>query len=130
MSSVDKGGFVKSSFSKSRFLKLVIIAFYFTFGTAVIIMTFGLFTRGSVNFDMIFNACFFIGALIICVALVMMFLPYRVIFEKLSDHSNVAERYREQRDQKNLRANEYIFVGIMVIMMTGLAQLIVWHIHT
>ena len=82
--------------------------------------------RWSINLDLIFNACFFVGALIICVALVIMIIPYRFLFDKLTDHSNIAERYREQREQKSKKANEFLFLGMSVIIITGIVQIFVW----
>ena len=87
---------------------------------------YGYFAQGSVSLNLIFNTCFFIGALIIMVALIVMFLPSRFLFDKLTDHSNLGERYREQRERKQEKANEFLFLGIWVILISGVLQVIIW----
>jgi hypothetical protein len=110
------------------FVKHIIVALLFVLGTAVIMIIFGLLTRRSVNFDLIFNACFFVGVLITGIALVIIFMPARLLLsDKLTDHSNIADRYRELRERKREKANEFLFLGITIIMISGLIQLIFWY---
>ena len=107
-------------------LKILVYALQFILATSVVMMIYGLAIKGSVSLDLIFNACFLVGAVIICVALVVMFMPSRILFDKLTDHTNFAERYREQRERKREKANEFLFLGVAVIIIAGLIQIIAW----
>ena len=125
-------GFEKSKFAQNKFIKTTVIALQFVLGLSVIMMIYGLLSKdplnpgNAINHDLIFNACFLLGAIIICIALVIRFIPSRLLFDKLTDHSNFAERYREQYEQKSEKSNEFLFLGIMVIIIAGILQIIVW----
>lgn len=110
----------------NKIVKIIFFSLQFILAAAVIMIIYGFFAGAAVNLDLIFNACFFIGALIICVALVIKFSPFRFFFDKLTDHSNFKERYWEQRERKNEKASEYLLMGITVIVITGLLQIVVW----
>ena len=91
----------------------------------MVMMIYGII-RGSIDLDLIFNACFLVGAIIIGAALVVLILPSRALFDKLTDHSNIVERTRELRERKRERAISIIFLGIMVIIITGIIQIFFW----
>ena len=72
----------------------------------------------------IFNAGFLAGAIIICAALILMFIPTGLFTsDKLSDHSTFLERIMEKREQRRKKAYEFLFIGIIVIVITGLIEL-------
>ena len=73
--------------------------------------------------DMIFNFFFFVGAIVISAALIAKIFPYHALIDKLTDHSNLFSRHKEQ---KAVRSNELIYVGIGIIVLTGVVQFIVW----
>ena len=110
----------------SGFLKTTSIAFQFVIGTAVIMMVYQLIRDGSLDQELIFNACFFVGIIIIGVSFVVMILPSRALFEKTIDHSNIVDRTKEYRERKMERAYSVLIMGIMIILITGIIQVIVW----
>ena len=88
---------------------------------------YGFITRKGLDLRNIFNANFFIGMLIICVGIVVLFAPARIFKkDKLYDHSTYVQRHVEHREQKQGKAYEFIFLGILVIINTGLIQLALW----
>ena len=84
----------------------------------------GFFTHGRFTLAHIFNANFLAGAFIICIALVMMFVPASFKFDKLTDHTTFAERHLEKHDQKKKKAYEFLFVGLTIIIIAGIIQII------
>ncbi|MCL2043547.1 MAG: hypothetical protein FWG89_05345 [Treponema sp.] len=81
-------------------------------------------TRQDINLRIIFNANFLAGAVILCTALTVMIIPFRLFTpDKLADHSTFAERFLEQRELKRRKAYELLFIGITVIVNTGIVQL-------
>ncbi|MCL2006811.1 MAG: hypothetical protein FWG77_01875 [Treponema sp.] len=91
-------------------------------------LLFFLFTGRQPILDMIFNANFFIGALVIMVGIFFLILPMRLLFmaNKLVDHTTFMQRFAEDREQKNAKAHYFVFVGIMAIIVPALIQLIIW----
>ena len=107
-----------------KILKTLFISLQFILITSSAAALYGLITRRGFNLADIFNANFFVGMIIICVGLVVMFMPARFVkTDKLTDHTTFAQRYAELRDQKQEKAYEFIFLGILVIVVTGLIQL-------
>ena len=91
---------------------------------AVVSIGIGFIIRGGFTFAYVFTANFFAGVVIICAALVMMFLPASFKLDKLTDHTTFNERYVEKQGQRKERAYEFLFLGIMMIITTGLIQLL------
>ena len=108
------------------FLKTVVIASQFVLGIAVIMMVYGLIATGSINLDLIFHASFFVGVIIIGVGVVVMIVPSRELFSKLTDHSNFVQRTKEIRERKMEKALGFLSLGIMIMLITGIIQVIVW----
>ena len=79
--------------------------------------------RGRFTLAYVFNANFLAGALIICVALVMMLLPGSLKFDKLTDHTTFSERFIEQRSKRQKKAFEFLYLGLCIIIITGLIQI-------
>ena len=87
----------------------------------------GYVTQRGINLRNIFNANFFVGALIIAVGVIVLFMPARMgKLEKLNDHTTFVERHAEYREQKQDKAHGFIFLGILIIVFTGLIQLMLW----
>ena len=107
--------------------KTFIISLQFILATSFLMVLHALIMRRGINLTLIFNANFFIGMLIISVGLVVMLLPARFLkLDKLMDHSTFIQRHVEFREQKQEKAYGFIFLGIMVIVNTGLIQMALW----
>ena len=104
------------------FIKTLVVSLQLMLTAALISAGYGFF-RGA-PFAYVFNVNFLLGAIIICIALVRMFLPVRIKSDKLTDHTTIGQRYAEQHGQKQEKAYEYLFLGISVIIITGLLQLL------
>jgi len=91
---------------------------------AVLSIIYGFITRGSFTLAYVFNANFLLGAIIIAVAVMLRFFSFVFIrFDKLSDHSNFSERVSEQYMEKQQKSNEFLFLGLLITIITGLIQL-------
>ena len=110
-------------------IKTTIISLQFILIVSFLILLYGLVTRRGFSLNNVFNANFFIGSVIILVGIIIMILPTRFFkFDKLSDHSTIIHRYVEHRELKREKASVYIFTGILMIMITGVIQLVIWMI--
>ena len=108
------------------FFKTVVISLQSILLISFAMLVYGYVTRGEFNIGNIYNANFFIGALIIAVGLVVLFMPARIgKLDKLSDHTTFVERHVEHREQKQEKAHGFILLGILIIVFTGLIQLVV-----
>ena len=104
--------------------KTVVISLHFILATSLIMYVFGLVTKRGFDLATIYNANFFIGSFIIGVGIIVMFMPTRFVkFDKLTDHSTFAQRYAELREVKQEKAYGFIFLGILMIIITGLIQI-------
>jgi hypothetical protein len=90
---------------------------------SVFAIVYGFITRGAFTLAYVFNTCLLLGAIITGAALVVMFLPVPLKPGKLIDHTTIGQTYVEQREQKQKKAYEYLFLGILIIVITGLIQL-------
>ena len=91
--------------------------------TAVLSIGYGFIAKRRFTLSYIFYANFMLGAIIMSIAVVMMILPARLKLGKLTDHTTLAQRYTEQHAQKQEKAFEFLFLGLSVIIITGLIQL-------
>jgi len=76
------------------------------------------------SFAYIFPANFLAGAILICISLIRLILPASFKPDKLTDSSTLIERQFDQRKEKQQKARVFLFSGILVIIITGLVQLI------
>ena len=106
------------------FLKTLVISLQFVVLTSVLSIGFGFLRHSVFTFLYVFNACFLVGAVIICVALIIMFMPAKLKFGKLTDHTTFGQRYTELHAHKQEKAYGFLFLGITVIVLTGLIQLV------
>ena len=108
----------------AAFAKTVVLSLQLILVTAVLSIGYGFITRGRFTLAYVFTANFLIGAGIICVALVMKFFKVRFKFDKLTDHSTFNERFMEQYKQTQEKAHTFLFLGLLVIILTGVIQII------
>ena len=110
----------------TEFIKTVLISLQFVIVTSLLSVIYGFIRRGVFTLAYVFNTNFLVGAAIIFLGLLMMFLPasFKLFFDKLTDHTSFAERYAERHLEKQKKAYEFLFIGISVIIITGIVQLL------
>ena len=107
------------------FIRIVIIALSLIFITSLVSLVYGHITSDGLNLRIMFNANFLVGAIIIGAAMALVFPLTRLFkFDQLTDHSTLTERHKEMREQKRKKGYEFLFIGILVIVITGLVQLV------
>ena len=107
------------------FIKTLVISLQAIAVCAVLSIVYGFIVQEGFTLRFMFYACFMVGAIIICISLVLLFLSaFNFKMDELSDHTTLAGRYMEQKEQKRAKAFEFLFMGIMMIVITGLIQLL------
>jgi len=106
------------------FLKTVLDSLKFILVTTLLSIAVGSIVRGRFSLAYVFNANLIVGAAIICTGLIIMLLPTRFKFGKLVDHTTFSERYLEHRRQKQEKSREFLFLGLFIVIITGLLQLL------
>jgi hypothetical protein len=92
--------------------------------TAAASIVYGFIVRRRFTLAYVFNANFIVGAIIVCIALVRMFLPARFKFDKLTDHTTFVERFLgDEHKSKQEKAYNFLYLGLLTIIITGLIQL-------
>ena len=122
----------------SAFIKTAVIALQFIVVTAIISVVYGFFERGRLTFAHVFNANFAVGAIILSIAALMMFLPPRAIFNKWTSRISgfITDRktghvapedtsgyIMDAHQAKQKKAFEFLFLGLSIIVITGVIQL-------
>ena len=109
----------------AAFFRNILVSLQLILVMTVLSLVYGFVVRGGFTFAYVFNGNFIAGAFVICVALIRLILPARFKFDKLTDHTTFGERYyAEQHREKQKKAHEFLFLGITMIVITGLLQLI------
>lgn len=107
------------------FVKTLVDSLVLIFVVSVLAVVYGFVTNGALTFAYVFNANFLVGAVIICIGLVMLFLPASSRFDKLTDHTTFVERYYWERYRpRQKKAYRFLFLGILVILVAGIVQLL------
>ena len=109
-----------------RLMKLICLSFQFVAIVAVLSLVYAFFTRGAVTPAYVFSANFLAGAFIILTGLVVMLTPTFLLMKKsgLLDHSTYGRRFMEEREKKRIRAYEFMYIGMLNIVITAIIQLI------
>jgi len=108
----------------AAFGKTVVFSLQLILVMAAISVVYGFIAQGRFTLAYVFRLNFLVGAIIICVALVMKFFSFRFKFDKLTDHSTFNERFMEQHKQTQEKAHTFLFLGLLVIIITGLIQIV------
>jgi len=108
----------------ASFLKTVLVSLKFILVITILSIAVGSVVRGRFSLAYVFNANFIAGAAIICAGLVVLLLPTRFKFGKLVDHTTFSERYLEHRRQKQEKSREFLFMGLSIVIVTGIIQLL------
>ena len=107
------------------FFKVGIFSLQIILITAVLAIAYGFIRWGTFTLVYVFNTCFAVGLIILCVSLVKLILSFLSFkFDKLTDHSSFFVRYMEHREKNREKALEFLFLGILVILAAGLIQLL------
>jgi len=93
--------------------------------TAAAAVVFGFIAWGHFTPVYIFDANFLVGAIIILVGLILLFSPVFLKFGKLIDHTTYGQKLAELREIKSETAYGILYLGILVILLTGAAQFVV-----
>jgi len=105
--------------------RTVLIALQFILAAFVAGIIYGFIAEGAFTLAYIFNASFSLGAVIIGIALIIMIVPANFSFDKLTDASTFTERYYiDKHSKKQKKAYGFLFLGLLIIMMSGVLQLI------
>ena len=107
-----------------RFLETVFISLQFIFVTTISAIGYGFFAQGRFTFAYVFSANFLVGTIIILVGLVLTSMPVRLRDSKLIDHTTYGQNYVEIREKKREKALEFIFLGMLNVVLTGIIQLV------
>jgi len=95
---------------------------------AVISVPYGFFMDGQFTLEFVFVVNFFISVIVLIASLVLMFVPVFLKRDKLMDHSTIGARYTEAREKKLNLAHEMLFVGLLYVIYTAIAEVVVWMI--
>ena len=89
---------------------------------------FGFLSGDGLTFLYAYNANFVIGALVVASGIVVLFLPGKLSFKrnKLVDHSTYVERTRDEREVRQKKGYELIYLGIFIIVIAGIIQIAHW----
>lgn len=93
---------------------------------AVVASIYTLIVHGTIILDSIFDAGVIVGALMVVVGLLKYFPPgigqLLIRSDRLLDRSTFIERTSEERQHKISQGYEYICIGILTALITGLLQ--------
>ena len=108
-----------------RFLKTAVISLQFFLLSAIAAVIYGFFVRSTFTPVYIFDAGFLVGAGIMIIGLFMLLVPVLLRFSKLTDHTTYVERFMDARDERQAKAYDNLYLGMMIIAVTATVQLIV-----
>ena len=93
---------------------------------AVVSIPYGFFEARRFTLEFVFVVNFFIAAIILIAAILLIFFPVFLKRDKLIDHSTIAGRYSEARAKKLKIAHEMLYVGLLYGVFTAVFELVVW----
>jgi len=122
-----------------EFRKTVFIALQSILVIAVISVIYGLIVHRRFTLEYVVTANIIVGTVILCVALLLFMLPAGLLhnrltgkltgfkWDKLTDHTTYMERrYAEKHLEKQQKAFEFLFLGLSIVIITGLLELALW----
>jgi hypothetical protein len=121
----------------TAFLKTVVIALQFILVTAVLSIVYGFIAHRQFTLDYVFRANILVATIILGVALLLFMLPAALIHnkltgklygfkpDKLTDHSTYMERqYVDKHQEKQKKAYEFLFLGLSIMIITGVIEIL------
>jgi len=109
----------------NKYLKLVTTSLACVLIVMFCGIIYGYITRGRLTFIYAFNANFLIGSVLIASGILKLFIP-SFKRDKLTDHSTYIERAGEEREARQEKANELLYIGILNVIITGVIQVVLW----
>jgi pilus assembly protein TadC len=122
----------------AEFRKTILIALQFIIVTGLLSIGYGLIVHRRFTFEYIVIANIIVGTIILCVALLIFMLPVALIhnrltgkltgfkYDNLTDHTTYIERrYAEKHLEKQKKAYGFLFLGLSILIITGLLELLV-----
>ena len=91
---------------------------------SVFAIIYGLIATRTFTPSFIFDFNFLTGAVLIGISFAFLLHPSGVKSDKLTDHSTLIERHYNKNISKREKAYIFLFAGILVILITGLIQLL------
>jgi len=86
---------------------------------------YGYIAMGRLTFLYGFNVNFLIGSVLIASGILKLFIP-SLKRDKLTDHSTYIERAGEEREARQEKANELLYMGLLNVVITGVIQVVLW----
>jgi len=106
-------------------LSLIIITI-----VSVLILLYALITERQQILGLIFRANYVLASLLIVTGVLNLLFPSRIAARmkksKLIDHSTYADVQQEEREKKQATGNNLLYLGITGILITGIAEVIIW----
>ena len=99
------------------------VSMIFIIAMSLIAIIFGYIRDGIFTLAHVFNANFAMGAFFLIAAILRMIIPVWVKPGIMTDHTSIAEIYSDKRREKQGKAAVLLYLGLMVILFTGLIQL-------
>ena len=112
----------------AMFIKLITTSLACVLIIAICGVVFGFLTGDGLTLLYAYNSNFVIGSFLVFTGIVMLFLPGKLSFTRnnLIDHSTYLERTKDERDVRQGKGYELIFLGILIIIIAGTAQVVQW----
>jgi len=109
-----------------RYFRLIVLSLGIVGIVAVLGLIFGLITQRRFDMQYMFVANFFVGVLVVGAGIFYMFIPSSMMQkgDKLFDHTTFAERSYKARERRQKTATNLLIIGIMMVLLTGLIELI------
>jgi len=109
-----------------KFLKIALISLFIIIVVAGLSIIYGFIAHGVFTLRYIFNANFLVGAVLIAIGIVIMFLPSAFISAGKSwlEKSSFLERSYDNREKRQEIARIILWLGLFCMILTGLIQLL------
>ena len=104
-------------------LKTFIISLHLIVMAFLAGIVFGFIRHGLFTLIYTFVACLLLGVLFIFMGLLVRLLPNFLKVDKLTDHTTFAERFSDKHIEKQKKGNEFLFLGLLIVIISGLIQI-------
>jgi hypothetical protein len=108
------------------YLKLLLVSLCSILVVAVLGIICGFILLGFFTLRYVFNANFFVAAVLITIGVVLYLIPTSFVMKrgKLLDSSTFVERSFDGRESKQLKARLLLWLGIFNMLLAGLIQIL------
>ena len=110
------------------FIKLFTASLTCIFIIAIGGVIYGLAIGEGLTLAYAYHANFVIGAILMAAGIVLLFLPISLSHkkDKLTDHTTYVERTQDAREEKQKKAYDLIYLGILNVINAGTIQVVFW----